>query len=39
MDYSTTLGSRVKAILVVNIKQDDPLARKNIPELIALVTK
>ena len=25
-----------KAILVVNIKQDDPIARKNIPELISL---
>lgn len=33
------LGTRVKAILVVNIKQDDPLARKNIPELIALAAK
>jgi len=33
------LGTSVKAILVVNIKQDDPLARKNIPELIELVTK
>lgn len=33
------LGTRVKAILVVNIKQDDPIARKNIPELLALVTK
>lgn len=33
------LGNAVKAILVVNIKQDDPLARKNIPELIELVTK
>ena len=38
-DYGTTLGTRVKAILVVNIKQDDPIARKNIPELIALVSK
>jgi len=25
-----------KAILIVNIKQDDPIARKNMPELIAL---
>jgi len=33
------LGTRVKAILVVNIKQDDPIARKNIPELIALSSK
>lgn len=33
------LGSKVKAILVVNIKQDDPLARKNIPELIELANK
>ena len=30
---------RVKAVLVVNIKQDDPVARKDIPELISLVTK
>jgi hypothetical protein len=29
----------MKAILVVNIKQDDPVARKNIPELIALAAK
>ena len=32
-------GDSVKAILVVNIKQDDPLARKNIPELIALAER
>ena len=32
-------GTRVKAILVVNMKQDDPIARKNIPELIELSTK
>lgn len=30
---------RVKAILVVNMKQDDPVARKDIPELIAMATK
>lgn len=30
---------RVKAILVVNMKQDDPVARKTIPELISLATK
>ena len=30
---------KVKAILLVNIKQDDPIARKNIPEMIALATK
>lgn len=34
-----TMGKTVKAILVVNIKQDDPIARKNIPELIALASK
>ncbi|KAL7501746.1 hypothetical protein ACHAWX_000337 [Stephanocyclus meneghinianus] len=33
-----SVGTKVKAILVVNIKQDDPIARKNIPELIALAT-
>ena len=32
-------GVKVKAILVVNIKQDDPIARKTIPELISLATK
>lgn len=31
--------AKVKAILVVNIKQDDPIARKNIPELIALTQR
>jgi hypothetical protein len=30
---------KVKAILFVNIKQDDPIARKDIPELITLATK
>ena len=32
-------GTAVMAILVVNIKQDDPIARQNIPELIALASK
>jgi glutathione peroxidase-family protein len=31
--------AKVKAIIVVNIKQDDPVARKAIPELIALAAK
>jgi glutathione peroxidase-family protein len=31
--------AKVKAIIVVNIKQDDPVARKTIPELIALAAK
>lgn len=31
--------AKVKAILVVNIKQDDPIARRNIPELITLAAK
>ena len=31
--------AKVKAILVVNMKQDDPIARKNIPELISLASK
>jgi glutathione peroxidase-family protein len=30
---------KVKAIVVVNIKQDDPVARKTIPELISLAAK
>lgn len=29
----------IKAIIVVNIKQDDPVARKDIPELMAIATK
>ena len=38
---TTTVGDdvRVKAIVVVNIKQDDPVARKMIPELIALAAQ
>lgn len=35
----TKMEPKVKAILVVNIKQDDPIARKNIPELISLAAK
>jgi hypothetical protein len=34
-----TDSNNPKAVLVVNIKQDDPIARKNIPELIALAAK
>lgn len=30
---------RVKAILVTNMKQDDPIARKTIPQLISLASK
>jgi len=30
---------KVKAVLVVNMKQDDPIARKDIPEFIALAAK
>merc|ERR1719232_134724 len=36
---SDLVGSSSKAILVVNIKQDDPLSRKNIPGLIYLASK
>jgi len=36
---SNTVEPKVKAILFVNIKQDDPMARKNIPELITLASK
>ncbi len=35
----TKSDAKVKAILVVNIKQDDPIARRNIPELISLASK
>jgi glutathione peroxidase len=40
IDSSKTVDdAKVKAILVVNIKQDDPVARKTIPELISLAAK
>ena len=35
----TYRDAKVKAIIVVNIKQDDPVARKTIPELISLAAK
>jgi glutathione peroxidase-family protein len=38
-DSGSSPAKKVKAILVVNIKQDDPIARKTIPELIELATK
>jgi hypothetical protein len=31
--------AKLKAILVVNMKEDDPVARKDIPEFIALAAK
>lgn len=31
--------AKVKAILYVNLKQDDPIARKDIPEFISLASK
>jgi glutathione peroxidase len=37
--FSADEGAKVKAIVVVNIKQDDPVARKAIPELISLAAK
>lgn len=36
---ATYRDAKVKAIIVVNIKQDDPVARKTIPELISLAAK
>jgi glutathione peroxidase-family protein len=36
---TSSTAKKVKAILIVNIKQDDPIARKTIPELISLATK
>jgi hypothetical protein len=39
-DGSDTSNSRkIRAILITNIKQDDPIARKDIPELISLAAK
>jgi glutathione peroxidase-family protein len=35
----TYQDAKVKAIIVVNMKQDDPVARKTIPELMALAAK
>lgn len=32
-------GAKVKAIIVVNLKQDDPIARKTIPELMSIASK
>ena len=37
--YNSEGRARVKAILVINMKEDDPIARKDIPELISLATK
>lgn len=36
---SSSSSVKVKAVLVVNIKQDDPIARKDVPELIGLAAK
>lgn len=38
-DSMKVRDSKVKAIIVVNIKQDDPVARKDIPELMSLATR
>jgi glutathione peroxidase-family protein len=37
--YDEAGRSNVKAILVVNMKEDDPVARKDIPEFISLASK
>lgn len=36
---SDVVGPNAKAVLVVNIKQDDPYARKNIPSMLSLASK
>jgi hypothetical protein len=38
-EYDEEGRARLKAILVVNMKEDDPTARKDIPEFIALAAK
>uniref|UniRef100_A0A7R9ZR25 TPM domain-containing protein n=1 Tax=Craspedostauros australis TaxID=1486917 RepID=A0A7R9ZR25_9STRA len=38
-EYDEEGFARVKAVLVVNMKQDDPIARKDIPELMSLASK
>ena len=37
--YDSDGRGKVKAILVVNMKEDDPVARKDIPELMSLASK
>lgn len=37
--YDEEGRSKVKAILMVNMKEDDPVARKDIPEFISLASK
>ena len=37
--YGDDGTAKVKAILVVNMKEDDPIARKDIPEFISLAAK
>jgi len=38
-EYDSEGRAKVKAILVVNMKEDDPIARKDIPEFISLASK
>ena len=38
-EYDGEGSAKLKAILVVNMKEDDPVARKDIPEFIALAAK
>jgi hypothetical protein len=38
-EYSEEGIAKVKALLVINMKEDDPIARKDIPEFISLATK
>lgn len=38
-EYDSEGIAKLKAILVVNMKEDDPVARKDIPEFIALAAK
>lgn len=37
--YDSEGRAKVKAVLVVNMKEDDPVARKDIPEFISLASK
>lgn len=39
INNETGMYSKVKVILVSNMKEDDPVARKDIPEFISLATK
>jgi hypothetical protein len=38
-EYNSDGRAKLKVVLVVNMKEDDPIARKDIPEFISLASK